>query len=37
LKTRSGSVYPEIEIERFDLETIISDFVTGQFMIRFAS
>ena len=27
----SGSVYRETEIERADLETIISDFVTGQF------
>ena len=27
----SGSVYRETEIERTDLETIISDFMTGQF------
>ena len=27
----SGSVYRETEIERADLETIISDFITGQF------
>ena len=27
----SGTVYRETEIERADLETIISDFVTGQF------
>jgi hypothetical protein len=27
----SGSVYRETEIERSDLETIISDFMTGQF------
>jgi hypothetical protein len=27
----SGSVYRETEIERSDLETIISDFLTGQF------
>ena len=33
----SGSVYRETEIERSDLETIISEFMTGQFMIRFAS
>ena len=26
-----GSVYRETEIERADLETIISDFITGQF------
>jgi len=28
---RTGSVYRETEIERTDLETIISDFLTGQF------
>ena len=28
---RSGSVYRETEIERIDLDTIISDFMTGQF------
>jgi hypothetical protein len=28
---RSGSVYRETEVERSDLETIISDFMTGQF------
>ena len=27
----NGIVYREIEIERIDLETIISDFLTGQF------
>ena len=27
----SGNVYRETEIERSDLETIISDFMTGQF------
>ncbi|MGY2908945.1 hypothetical protein [Bradyrhizobium sp. URHC0002] len=27
----SGSVYRETEIERTDFETIISDFMTGQF------
>ena len=27
----SGSVHREIELERSDLETIISDFMTGQF------
>jgi hypothetical protein len=27
----SGSVYRETEIERTDLETIINDFMTGQF------
>jgi len=27
----SGSVYRETEIERTDLETIINDFLTGQF------
>jgi hypothetical protein len=27
----NGSVYREIETERTDLETIISDFLTGQF------
>ena len=27
----SGSVYRETEIERSDLETIINDFMTGQF------
>ena len=27
----SGSVYRETEIERTDLDTIISDFMTGQF------
>ena len=27
----SGSVYRETEIERADLDTIISDFMTGQF------
>ena len=27
----SGSVYRETEIERSDLETIISEFMTGQF------
>ena len=27
----SGSVYRETEIERSDLETIITDFMTGQF------
>ena len=27
----SGSVYRETEIERSDLETIIGDFMTGQF------
>ena len=27
----SGSVYRETETERSDLETIISDFMTGQF------
>ena len=27
----SGSVYRETEIERADLETIINDFLTGQF------
>jgi hypothetical protein len=27
----SGTVYRETEIERADLETIISDFMTGQF------
>jgi hypothetical protein len=27
----SGSVYRETEIERTDLETIITDFLTGQF------
>jgi hypothetical protein len=33
----SGSVYRETEIERADLETIISDFMTGQFNDRLAS
>jgi hypothetical protein len=28
---RSGSVYREAEVERTDLETIINDFLTGQF------
>jgi hypothetical protein len=28
---RSGSVYRETEVERTDLETIVSDFLTGQF------
>ena len=28
---RCGTVYRETEIERADLETIISDFMTGQF------
>ncbi|WP_213286724.1 hypothetical protein [Bradyrhizobium sp. sGM-13] len=28
---RNGTVYRETEIERTDLETIISDFLTGQF------
>jgi hypothetical protein len=28
---RSGTVYRETEIERTDLETIISDFLSGQF------
>ena len=32
----SGSVYRETETERSDLETIISDFMTGQFNVRFA-
>jgi hypothetical protein len=32
-----GSVYRETEIERADLETIISDFMTGQFNDRLAS
>ena len=27
----SGSVYHQTEVERSDLETIISDFITGQF------
>ena len=27
----SGGIYRETEIERSDLETIISDFITGQF------
>ena len=27
----TGSVFRETEIERSDLETIISDFMTGQF------
>jgi hypothetical protein len=26
-----GSVYRETEVERTDLETVISDFLTGQF------
>jgi hypothetical protein len=26
-----GSVYPETEVERADLETVISDLMTGQF------
>jgi len=30
-RSSSGSVYRETEIERSDLETIISDFMTGQF------
>jgi hypothetical protein len=28
---QSGSVYRETEVERTDLETIVSDFLTGQF------
>ena len=28
---RAGSAYRETEVERTDLETIISDFLTGQF------
>ena len=28
---KSGSVYRETELERTDLETILSDFLTGQF------
>jgi len=28
---KSGSVYRETEVERTDLETILSDFLTGQF------
>ena len=28
---KNGTVYRETEIERTDLETIISDFMTGQF------
>ena len=28
---RSGTVYRETEIERTDLETIVNDFMTGQF------
>lgn len=28
---RNGSVYRETEVERTDLETIVSDFLTGQF------
>ena len=28
---KSGTVYRETEIERTDLETIINDFLTGQF------
>ena len=28
---RSGSVYREAEVERTDIETIINDFLTGQF------
>jgi hypothetical protein len=30
-RINNGSVYRETEIERTDLETIISDFLTGQF------
>ena len=31
-RLRSGSVYREIEVERSDLETVISDLLTGQFV-----
>jgi hypothetical protein len=30
-RVKSGSVYRETEVERTDLETIISDFISGQF------
>ena len=30
-RSSSGSVYRETEVERTDLETVIDDFLTGQF------